>query len=321
VTSAFLYPIAVSVSSITAFMGPLMIRNSERLIGSLGGVAPRPLVTYLSLYGRLVAELKTLGKKAFMNEETEPLLVKLATNLLVVMAVLVTGRVGVEFAEREEALAGLVNAIWVMVGILLLPFLYTSLRLWDAFLGALIGQAVARHHGRQAERVGTVLKNSLRLLTVLLLGSLVLAVGSPFLPPLSVASIVFASVGMAALRLWVSIQEAHRGIEGIVLRIFEKELPEEMIVRAAMADTIRREYPWGGDFEAMSIREASPAAGKALKDLDVRGKTGAMVVYLRRSGEHLVNPPPSTILHPGDVAILIGDEEQLNRAKSLLLIP
>lgn len=321
VTSAFLYPIAVSVSSITAFLGPLMIRNSDRLTGSLARMVPRPLTTYLSLYGRLVAELKTHGKKAFMNEETEPLLAKLATNLLVVMAVLVTGRAGVEFAEREEALAGLVNAIWVLVGLLLLPFLYTSLRLWDAFLGALIGQAVARHHGHQAERVGTVLKNSLRLLTALLLGSLVLAVGSPFLPPLSVASIVFASVGMAALLLWESIQEAHRGVEGTVLRIFEKELPEERIVRAAMADAIRREYPWGVDFEAMPIREASPAAGKSLKDLDVRGKTGAMVVYLRRSGEHLVNPPPSTVLHPGDVAILIGDEEQLNRAKRLLLIP
>jgi CPA2 family monovalent cation:H+ antiporter-2 len=57
VTSGFLYPIAVAVSSITVLLTPYLIKSSDVPVNAFDRVAPRPLMAYLELYSRWVGHL------------------------------------------------------------------------------------------------------------------------------------------------------------------------------------------------------------------------------------------------------------------------
>jgi CPA2 family monovalent cation:H+ antiporter-2 len=66
--------------------------------------------------------------------------------------------------------------------------------------------------------------------------------------------------------------------------------------------------------ESCLIRAASPAVGKALKDLPLRATTGALIIGVRRDKQLLLNPESDFTLQAGDTTILLGDRAQVDRA-------
>jgi voltage-gated potassium channel len=57
---------------------------------------------------------------------------------------------------------------------------------------------------------------------------------------------------------------------------------------------------------------------QAIKDLDIRKKTGCSVIgYKSPTGEYIVNPEPSMILEKDSVLILIGRPDQIESLKQL----
>lgn len=72
--------------------------------------------------------------------------------------------------------------------------------------------------------------------------------------------------------------------------------------------------------ETCLIDERSPAVGHTLGDLALRNKTGASVIALRRGTEILSNPGPDALLLAGDVVVLLGSHEQIERGTALLTL-
>ncbi len=66
------------------------------------------------------------------------------------------------------------------------------------------------------------------------------------------------------------------------------------------------------------ITEDSTAKGKNLKELDLRHKTGAVIIAIVRKGEVKVNPDPNLKIEPGDLLIILGSHAQLDKAMNLL---
>jgi len=66
--------------------------------------------------------------------------------------------------------------------------------------------------------------------------------------------------------------------------------------------------------ETYLIKKNSPLIGLSLKSLDLRSKTGATIIAIKRNEEFIVNPQANFILKGGDVLVLIGNENQLNKA-------
>jgi len=58
--------------------------------------------------------------------------------------------------------------------------------------------------------------------------------------------------------------------------------------------------------------------GKTLRDLDLRARTGALVVAIIRRGELIPNPEPSLPLESGDVLVLYGDDNATGAAERVL---
>lgn len=68
----------------------------------------------------------------------------------------------------------------------------------------------------------------------------------------------------------------------------------------------------GIEVEEVQIPAASPLTGKTLLDSQLRSKYGVTVMAIRKSdGRKRVNPPPDTVIEPGDVLVLVGEKQSL----------
>jgi CPA2 family monovalent cation:H+ antiporter-2 len=66
------------------------------------------------------------------------------------------------------------------------------------------------------------------------------------------------------------------------------------------------------------LQSGNPAIGKRIRELQLRTLTGASIVGIERSHRILVNPEPDEELNSEDRILLLGTEDQLQRAKSAL---
>lgn len=68
----------------------------------------------------------------------------------------------------------------------------------------------------------------------------------------------------------------------------------------------------------VAVPDSSPLAGKSLREAHVRDQTGALVLAIRdEDGDFTTNPAPERELHPGDVLIAIGTQDQLDELQAL----
>uniref|UniRef100_A0A7V4N3V7 Sodium:proton exchanger n=1 Tax=Thermodesulfobacterium geofontis TaxID=1295609 RepID=A0A7V4N3V7_9BACT len=73
--------------------------------------------------------------------------------------------------------------------------------------------------------------------------------------------------------------------------------------------------------ETYLIKKESPLIGITIRALDLRSKTGATIIAIKRGEEFIVNPPANLSFKEKDILILIGSEEQLNKALNFLEDP
>lgn len=73
-----------------------------------------------------------------------------------------------------------------------------------------------------------------------------------------------------------------------------------------------------GTTDTFLLPHGSPAAGKSLIELDIRGKSGASVLAIVREGKPTLNPPPDSTLAEGDIVIIIGTHREVDAAFELL---
>jgi CPA2 family monovalent cation:H+ antiporter-2 len=74
----------------------------------------------------------------------------------------------------------------------------------------------------------------------------------------------------------------------------------------------------GIDTESYLIKEGSEITGQTIKDTRLRAETGVTVVAVQRDGKIHQNPSPDFTLKTGDILVLIGKRDQINRAREYL---
>jgi CPA2 family monovalent cation:H+ antiporter-2 len=74
----------------------------------------------------------------------------------------------------------------------------------------------------------------------------------------------------------------------------------------------------GATVDNVQIEPDSSAAGKTLKELDIRHNTGATVIAVARNSVANTNPGPDYRLEPADIIVLIGAHRDLDEAVNLL---
>ena len=59
--------------------------------------------------------------------------------------------------------------------------------------------------------------------------------------------------------------------------------------------------------------------GKTIEELAIRKRTGANIVAVSREGKTIISPPPHLIFEEGDIIVVIGDKEQIEKFEKEIL--
>ena len=90
------------------------------------------------------------------------------------------------------------------------------------------------------------------------------------------------------------------------------EVPEELRPMPALLREAR--------LETLVVGEGSVCAGRLIRELELRARTGASIVAIERAGKTLVNPGPDDEVLAGDKLLLLGSAAQLTAAQPLLTL-
>jgi CPA2 family monovalent cation:H+ antiporter-2 len=113
-------------------------------------------------------------------------------------------------------------------------------------------------------------------------------------------------------------------VPGNVVRIQEQALRREGYsflrggeVSGTLTDSISRMIA-GATTDTFYLEPGSPAVGKTLAALDLRARSRALVIAIVRAGKHHLSPDPGFTLEAGDILVLVGDHDALERAAECL---
>jgi CPA2 family monovalent cation:H+ antiporter-2 len=109
-------------------------------------------------------------------------------------------------------------------------------------------------------------------------------------------------------------------VPGNVIRLEERALRQEGygflredFVGTALSDSVAKMIA-GSTTDTLYVAPDSPAVGRSLDDLNLRSRTGVLVIAVVRNGKHHLNPEPDYVFRAGDILILVGDHAALESA-------
>jgi CPA2 family monovalent cation:H+ antiporter-2 len=323
---SFLYGIAVAVAVLTTFTTPWLVRASERAALLVERRLPGPLQTFATLYETWLATLRKSPDEPRRGSRVRRLVRVLAIDGAVITAFVVVVAVSWPWlAAILSEYLGLprVAALLVIVAgatVLAMPFALGVLR-GARKLGMLLATSAlpAQEPGKvdlaAAPRKAFVL--TLQLSIILLIGIPILAVTQPFLPlfyGLPILLVVVIALGFGLWRSTANLEGHVRAGAEVVLELLRSQSEEEQPELGALEKLL----PGLGPMTAHRLAGDSPAVGKTLASLNLRGSTGATVLAILRQDGGAVIPTGQETLAPGDVLALTGTTEAVTAARALL---
>jgi len=323
VTSPFLYPIAVSVSGITTFTTPFLMRNTAPILRGLTAITPRPVATFLGFYTGWFEKIG--GGRSERKRMIRKGLQIYLPRLLIYIAGAFVVFCSVAWLSTRFQFSSTIYFIILTVGLMpcLIGAAYALDRiLWNVLFLNLIK---SRDEIEQAKDVHQALHYALRFVMVSVVCIILLGAGSNFFPRIPLMIAVATIVSIAGLFLWDSARKLHERIEKTVIGIFDNEdSPEKegqdsnANIHQELVKLIREEYPLDVVTEDFLLPYQASGANQTLRDLRLRAETGATIVAIYRNDDSIPNPAPDTKLEPGDVLLLMGDQGQVRSAIQFL---
>lgn len=138
-------------------------------------------------------------------------------------------------------------------------------------------------------------------------------------------------IGILAIAWWRSATDlrghAQAGAELIVAALArqmapsEQEAPGESSAHEppALAD-VHQLLPGLGEPVALRIAATDHAAGRTLAALDLRSRTGAVVLAITRGGDRILLPTGHETLRAEDVLAVVGTRDAVEAARSVLRV-
>lgn len=126
---------------------------------------------------------------------------------------------------------------------------------------------------------------------------------------LEIAREVLSSAGLAD-------RDIHRFLDRVRRERYAPLIAE--VLGDELLEPLRRV---AADIEAdwVHVGEKSPLAGRSIRELGIRQRTGASVVAMGRGDGILTNPPPDTVFQPGDTVLVVGTSGQIRAFRELAL--
>ncbi|HKO53729.1 MAG TPA: TrkA C-terminal domain-containing protein, partial [Polyangiaceae bacterium] len=170
---------------------------------------------------------------------------------------------------------------------------------------------------------------TIQLGIVLLIGLPLLAITQPFLGGIYAPLMLLALLLALGVSFWRGASELHghvrAGAQAILEALVEQARSGGVHPARTRRDSeqdalaqIRSLLPGIGEPTPIELDSASPAVGKSLAELNLRGQTGATVLVIQRGLDGLLVPTASEVLQVGDRLALAGTRAAIAAAQQLL---
>ena len=330
-TRDFLYPVAVAVSALTTLTTPLLIKHSSPVASWVDRKLPRALQTYVALYGSWIDRLRLIPE-AHAHQKRERRILLLALDWLLLLALVVGTAIKLDaWTARLVQLANLapVAAHWLIVAIAALaaaPLCLGILRITRSLSHDLAAHALPEQPSGQVDLAAAprnAFEVTIQLLMVLIIGGLTVIITQPFIPPFrstAIFALVMVALGLALWRSASNLQGHTRaGAEIFALALSRQMTDDEDVEGAVDMAKLKTALPGLGEPVAVRIGADSKVIGRSLRQLDLRGSTGAMVLAIvRADGTEVVLPDGHEQISAGDTLFIAGAQRAVSAARTLL---
>ncbi len=337
-TGEFLYPVAVTVSAVTTLTTPLLIKASGPFANWVDRKMPHSMQTFVALYGSWMEEFRSKPQEVTRGRSIRRLTRLLVLDTVVLGAIAIGASAGMVpisgFVAAKLGLAPGIARIIILAGAgaLAIPLIAGIARVARE-LGLTIAMAAlpATQEGALdlAATPRRALIVTLQFAIVLLTGLPLLALTQPFLGGFyapAIFAVLLLALGIALWRGATELQGhvragAHAILEALVEQsrkgsgVSSQEEPPDSLRQ------VHRLLPGLGEPTPVRLESWSPAVGKSLAELNLRGATGATVLAIQRGEDGLLVPTASDVLRSGDVLALAGTHEAVDAARRLLSSP
>lgn len=318
VTSSFLYPIAVAVAAVTTLITPYMIRSSDRVVNWCERKAPQPLVGAIGLYTQWVAALRFAYPRHQELRPVRSLIWQLTLNVMLIAGVFIGAAFASTAAKAYLPVPAWLpgeerTACWIAAVVLTLPIYVATVRKLQA-LGMMLAEVSITRPvaGLELQRLRALLSNAILVGTVAGLGVLSLLLSSAILPPGGALVALLTLVAVAVVLFGAYFNRLYSHAKFALIETWNRA-PDVVEVPPPPMPALLRD----ADMDVVVIGPG-PAAGKRVRDLAMRSRTGASIVAIERAGHTTVNPGPDELLRVGDQVLLLGAAGQLTDARKLL---
>jgi CPA2 family monovalent cation:H+ antiporter-2 len=151
----------------------------------------------------------------------------------------------------------------------------------------------------------------------------VLAITQPFVAGWTAAAVLVLPIVILGVAFWRTAAdlESHvrAGAQVIVEALALQARKKDAKARMPTLEPVQAIFPGLGAPTPVRLDAASPAVGRTLADLDLRGVTGATVLAVLRGDEGVVDPAAAERLREGDVLALAGTHEAVAAATAVLV--
>ena len=325
-----LLPVTVAASALTTLATAPLIAVSAAAAARLDRALPAPLQTFVALYGSWFEAMRH-GRAAPSHKSKERRILRLlALDVAVLLGIIIAAAVELPrgVALLREWLGASANTAQLMVltlaAVAAAPLALGLFRSAGA-LGAMLAERALPMPVKGADfgyAPRRALSVSLQGTILLLAGVPVAAIAQTFLPPLPGAAALLMLVLVIGALLWHSALDLQGHTEAGA-QLLVSALRHQMSVTdvhavpqpIANAEAL---LPGMGAPVGIAIGEQHAAAGRTLRTINIRARTGAAVLAITRGEQHILMPRGGDELHAGDVLALAGTREAVSAAIGIL---
>jgi CPA2 family monovalent cation:H+ antiporter-2 len=332
VVRPFLFPVAVAVSALTTLTTPWLIRAGAPVALYVDRKLPKPIQTFVALYGswidRLRAEDSVPGGHLRIRR-----LVRLVVFDAVLLATLIIGsaveadrvaavmRSTLGLSERVSMMAVLVAALAVGIP-LLAGLIRVAWRLALVLAVRALPESDSRVDFARAPRTAFV--TTLHIAILLAVGVPLLVLLQIVLPGIPALVLFLGAVFVLSILFWRSARDlqghVRAGAQIILAALAQHTQPSHEALMKTM-EHMSVALPGLGEPLPIVLRPTSPAVGRTLAELNLRGLTGATVLCISRSSgsdQLQLVPTGRDRLQAGDVIALAGPHDSVASAREIL---
>lgn len=317
------YQIGVAAAIVTTALNPYLLRGADRLAQSIdSSPACRRWALCFQLYGEWAQRVGQKRQNDIIRKVIRRSLIVIAVNTILIVSAIacagylagLPGLFGTAFGRHQGMIPA---ALWLAAMILCLPLFIAVIRKLGA-VGMILAEMgfPVELDTPWARHMRSFISNAILMAGSFALLLLTFALSSAILQSLWV--LLLLMMVTAGIGVWLRprmikfYSQAQMAIESVFTS--ETQAPPPANARAGRQEGDAIEL----NVQSISIPDKSRMAGLSLRDMELRTRTGATVVGIRRGGDRIVNPGPDEVVAAGDQVFLLGTQGQIQAAADLI---